>query len=116
MFNLPILLAQESAIQQDPFANSFFGLGADERFVVMLVAIGCGTAVIIAVTAIVAGVYTSVVRRQAETELKHEMTELKQDMLDRGMSAEEIREVIEATPPKDFADRWVKARMCDKKR
>ena len=109
MFNLPILLAQESAIQQDAFADSFFGLGADERFVVLLVAIGCGTAVIIAVTAIVAGVYTSVVRRQTETELK-------QDMLDRGMNAEEIREVIEATPPTDFADRWVKAKMCDKKR
>lgn len=109
MFNLPILLAQEAVAQQDPFASSFFGLGADERFVVLLVALGCGTAVTIAVTAIVAGVYTSVTRRQAETELK-------QEMLDRGMNAEEIREVIEATPPTDFADRWVKAKMCDKRR
>lgn len=104
MSNFPLLFAQQT---NDPWAGEFFGLGADERFVVLLVALGCGTAVIIAVSAIAAGVYTSVSRRNAETELK-------QEMLDRGMSAEEIAEVIEATPPSDFADRWVKAR-CKKR-
>ena len=34
-------------------------------------------------------------------------TELKQDMLDRGMSAEEIAEVIKAAPVNDAASRWV---------
>lgn len=108
MLNFPILFAQESA-QSSVATSEFFGLGADERFVVLLVTIGCGTAVIIAVSGIVAGVYTSVTRRRAETELKHEM-------LDRGMTAEEIAEVIEATPPSDFADRWVKAKISNKRR
>lgn len=106
MIEMPVLFAQQSV--EDPWANAFMGLGGDERFIVLLVAIGCGTAVIIAVTAIVAGVYTSVTRRRAEMELK-------QDLLDRGISPEEVVEVIEATPPSDFADRWVKAKMSKKR-
>ncbi len=108
MIQLPLLFAQQTAdAVQDRWADDFFGLGADERFVVLIVALGCATAVIISVTAMIAGVYTSATRRQAEAELK-------QDMLDRGMSASEIAEVIEATPPSDFADRWVKAK-CKKR-
>jgi hypothetical protein len=33
--------------------------------------------------------------------------ELKRDMLDRGMSADEVAKVIEATAPQGVAERWV---------
>ena len=85
--------------QSDAWADSFFGLDAGERFVVVIVAIGCFTAVLIVLSSLFAGVWHSVKHKQIEAELK-------QDMLDRGMSAEEIEQVIEATP-KEGIDRWI---------
>lgn len=108
MMQLPLLLAQEAAVETDKWVDSFFGLDNDMRFVVLLVALGCVTAVIIVITATLAGVYTSVTRRRAEIELK-------QDMLDRGMSAEEIAEVIKAAPVEDAASRWVEGWKQKKK-
>jgi len=100
-----LLLAQESVA-----AESFFGIGEYERFVVLLVAIGCGTGVIIALTGIISGVMSSTHRRNAEYELKREM-------LDRGMSADEITQVIEAAPPpEDGVERWIASwGRCKKK-
>ena len=100
-----LLLAQDSTASE-----AFFGLGADERFVVLIVAIGCGTGVLIALTVIISNVVSSVHRRNSEYELKREM-------LDRGMTAEEIAQVIEtAPPPEDGVERWIASwGRCKKK-
>jgi hypothetical protein len=85
--------------QTDKWTESFFGLDSDERFVLVLTAIGCTTAVIIVLSGIFAGVWSSMKHKRLEIELK-------QDMLDRGMSSEEIEQVIEATP-KEGIDSWI---------
>ena len=85
--------------QSDAWANDFFGLEAGERFVVVILVIGCSTAILIVLSCVFAGVWSSVKHKQIEAELK-------QDMLDRGMSAEEIEQVIEAAP-KEGIDRWI---------
>lgn len=83
----------------DQWSGVFFGLDQQQRFVLLLVVIGCITALVISLAGIFAGIATSLHRRNTEAELKREM-------LEAGMSAEEISEVIRATPPKDFIDRW----------
>jgi len=99
MFNFPLLLAQETMQSGSP--NMFFGLGNDERFVVLLTAIGCATAVLIVVAVTISSVIGSIHRRSAEYNLKR-------DMLDRGMTADEIAQVIEtAAPPEDATERWI---------
>ncbi len=96
-----VVLAQVT----DPWAETFFGLDESKRFVLMIVAIGCVTGVICTVVGCVTGFASSMHRRQAETELKREL-------LDRGMSADEISRVIESTQPTDFLDRF--AASCGK--
>ena len=91
----------------DPWADTFFGLDESKRFVLMIVAIGCVTGVICTVVGCVSGAVTSVHRRQAETELKREL-------LDRGMNAEEVARVVESSQPKDFLDRF--AASCGKRK
>lgn len=89
------LLAQAS----DPWAESFFGLDNNQRFVVLLVVIGCTAGVICTVVGCVSGAVSSIHRRRLDFELK-------QELLDRGMNAEEVAQVVEASPPKDFLERW----------
>jgi hypothetical protein len=99
MFNLPLLLAQE-AVQSVP-ENVFFGLEGEERFIVILTVIGCATAVLIVIALTICSAMGSIHRRSAEYNLKR-------DMLDRGMSAEEIAQIIEsAAPPEDATERWI---------
>lgn len=100
---LPLLVTET-----DFWKEEFFGLEGDQRFVVLLVAIGCMTALCIVITGIVAGVYASMKSRRQDVELK-------QEMLDRGMSAEEIAEVIKAAPVDDVASRWVETWRQKKK-
>jgi hypothetical protein len=70
--------------------------------------IGYATGVFISLAGITASVVNSVHRRRIEESLK-------QDMLDRGMTAEEIVKVIEsAAPPEDATGRWI-ASWCKKK-
>jgi hypothetical protein len=95
---LPIL-----AQATDPWANTFFGMDGDKRFVLMLVAIGCATGVICTVVACVSGAISSIHRHRLDHEIK-------QDLLDRGMTAEEVARVVEASPPKDFLERWASSR------
>ena len=57
------------------------------------------TGIIITVTCVGLGVWHSIRQKQIEADLK-------QEMLDRGMSAEEIEQVTEAQP-KEGVDRWV---------
>jgi len=64
----------------------------------VLVVIGCATAAIFTIVGCVSGVVSVVQRRRLEADLKREM-------LDRGMNAEEIARVVEATPPTNFLER-----------
>jgi hypothetical protein len=98
----PILIAVS-----DHWADTFFGLDESKRFVLMIVAIGCVTGVICTVVSSVAGAVSSIHRRRLDFELK-------QELLDRGMSAEEVARVVESSPPNDFLERW--ATSCGKKR
>lgn len=93
------LLAQA----QDQWAETFFGLDADKRFVLMIITISCITGIICTIVGCGAGVYSGIHRRRLETELKHEL-------LDRGMNAEEISRVVEASQPTDFLERWAASR------
>jgi hypothetical protein len=92
------LLAQVSESVPDPWADSFFGLNANERFPLLIIAIGCGTGVIIVLAAIISSAITSAHQRRLEIELKREM-------LDRGMSADEVAKVIEAAIPDEATKR-----------
>lgn len=82
------------------------GVDPDQKFVLVIVAMGCLTIVAIALSGILGGIWCSVRVKQTEADLKR-------DMLDRGMSAEEIEKVIEAAPRSGF-DRWV-SDWCKKK-
>jgi hypothetical protein len=85
-----------------------FDFSSEQWFVIALVVIGCTTGVLITLAGISASVVNSIHRRRIEESLK-------QDMLDRGMSAEEIVKVIEsAAPPEDATGRWI-ACWCKKK-
>lgn len=79
------------AAETDYWAHNFMGLDEEKRFVVLLVALGCGTGIIATLSATIGSVVNAMHRRSTEYELKREM-------LDRGMSAEEVAQVIEATP------------------
>jgi len=63
-----------------------------QRFVLLLAIIGCATAVGISAMCVLAGT----VRGVRQTKLN---AGLKREMIERGMSAEEIARVIEAAPP-----------------
>lgn len=89
-----LLLAQESNVQ-----SFFAGFDSEQRFVLTIIGIGCVTLVLVALGSVLAGVWSAVRTKQIETDLKR-------DMLDRGMSAEEIEKVISAMPQSGF-DRWL---------
>ncbi len=94
MSYMPLVIAQF-----EPLLGDFFGLEGDQRFVVILVTISCATAITIVFTCAAFGTWNSLRNKQIEADLK-------QDMLDRGMTAEEIEQVIEATP-KEGIDSWI---------
>jgi hypothetical protein len=98
-----LLLGQAAAPFQDVgfWSNALSGIEAEHRFVLLIVSIGCATGIILGTFGIISGAITSIYRRRAEMDLKREMIE-------RGMSAEEITKVIEAaTPPDDATERWI---------
>lgn len=96
------------AAASDPWADAFFGIESGERFPLLVIAIGCATGIIISLAGISAGVLNAMHRRRVEEGMKR-------DMLDRGMSADEIVKVVEAAPPpEDATGRWV-ASWCKKK-
>ena len=104
-----LLLAQGLWEHDDPWTRTFFGLGQGQRFVIIIVVIGCATAMILGTLGIIISAINSVHRRRAEMELKREM-------IDRGMSADEIAKVIEsAAPPEDATQRWIASWACKRK-
>ena len=86
------LLAQASQPVHDMWTDAFFGLDANERFPLLIVAIGCITGVVITLACIISSALATAHQRRLEIELKREM-------LDRGMSADEVAKVIETTVP-----------------
>jgi hypothetical protein len=82
-------------------AGPSFDFNSNQWFTLALVVIGCVTAAILGLAGIIANTIHAIHRRRIEENLK-------QDMLDRGMSADEIAKVIEsAAPPEDAAGRWI---------
>ena len=94
MNNLPIdlLLAQVSESVPDEWSDYLFGFDPEQRFALIIVALGCLTGVVITLACIASAAISKVHQRRIETELKREM-------LDRGMSADEVARVIEASVP-----------------
>lgn len=93
------LIAQATTGSADRWADLLFGLDQTQRFVFLLVAFGCVTGVLCTLIGSVAGTASSIHRHRLDAELKR-------DMLDRGMNADEIARVIESRPPEHFLDRW----------
>lgn len=92
----------------DWWTDQFFGLDQDQRFVILILVIVFSAAIIIALAGIIGGALAGMHRRRLEADLK-------QDMLDRGMTAEEVARVIEAKPPETFLDRWAANQGSKKK-
>jgi hypothetical protein len=95
------MLAETAAQTTDPWASTFFGLNSEQRFVLMIIGVGCATGILLGLPSIVLNLVGNIQRHRINTEFKREM-------LDRGMSADEIAKVIESTPmPEDGVGRWV---------
>ena len=88
--NVLAQLVERSAA--DPWAQTLFGLDAEKRFVLLVVAIGCSVGVILGTLGILSSTINVVHRRRMEADMKR-------DMIERGMSADEIAKIIEAAPP-----------------
>jgi hypothetical protein len=81
-------------------------LDGDQKFVLAIILIACLTGVLGLLAAILPSLWYYLRHAQIEADLKR-------DMLDRGMSAEEIEQVIEATPRSGW-DLWWSER-CKKR-
>jgi hypothetical protein len=100
LLHLPFIFAEASPPTVDQWTNTFFGLDPEQRFVLMIIGIGCVTGILIALPSVVLNLVGNIQRHRINTEFKREM-------LDRGMSADEIAKVIESTPlPEDGIGRW----------
>ena len=80
------------SLHNNGWADFFLGIEPSHRWLLLVVAISCAMGVIISLAGIVMKTISSIQRHRAETELKREMIE-------RGMSADEIAKVIEASSP-----------------
>ena len=102
----PLLLADFST----EWSEWSSGFGPEQRFVLSIVGIGCATGIILGLAGIISGTMGSVHRRRIEADMKR-------DMLERGMSAEEIAKIIETAPqPEDATERWIASwARCKKK-
>jgi hypothetical protein len=95
-----LLLAAAPGDMEGRWADLFFGLDQEQRFVLLIIAIGCATGIIISTVGIISGTMSTVHRRRLEADMKREM-------LDRGLPADEITRIVESSPPKDALDRWI---------
>jgi len=95
-----LLLAQNSQ-PRDEWTTTFFGLDPDNRFTLLIVAIGCATGVLCTLVVFASSTINSIHRRRVEADMKREMIE-------RGLSADEITKIVEsAMPPEDATQRWI---------
>jgi hypothetical protein len=96
--NDAMVLAQQSS---SGFMQSFDGLEGDKKFAVIAVVVGCSTGILCTLIVWTSHTITSIHRRRLEVDMKREMIE-------RGMTADEIVKVIEAAPPlEDGTQRWI---------
>ena len=94
--NILFMTAQTSG-----WSSMFTGIEPGEQFVLLTVAMGCAVGVILGLAGIVSNAIGSIQHRRAEMDLKREMIE-------RGMSADEITKIIEAAaPPEGARQRWI---------
>jgi hypothetical protein len=70
------------------------GMESEQRWLLAVIAIGCSIALILGLAGILSSMFSSIQRHRAETNLKREMIE-------RGMSADEIATVILASASKN---------------
>jgi hypothetical protein len=76
-------------------------LDSSKRFALIVVVVGCATGVVCTLVGSISCTVNSIHRRRLEADMKREMIE-------RGMSADEITKIIEAaTPPEDATQRWI---------
>src|SRR5215468_1442810 len=76
-------------------------LNPNNRFALIVVIVGCATGVICTLITFVSSTINSIHHRRVESDMKR-------DMIERGMSADEIAKVIEAAmPPEDATQRWI---------
>ncbi len=86
---LTTVLAQVSA--PEGITGFLENLDGEQRFVVLLAVIGCVTAVLVTLGCVISASWCSVREKQIEADLKR-------DMLDRGMTPEEIQSVLNPNP------------------
>jgi hypothetical protein len=70
--------------------DRYFGIDSGERFPLFVITIIFGTGLIITIVGMLSLMARSIHHRRLETDLKR-------DLLDRGMSAEEVARVVEAS-------------------
>jgi len=83
------------------WTNTFSDLDPNKRFSLLVVLVGCATGVICTAIVFLSATIISIHNRRMDAAMKREMIE-------RGMSAEEISKIIEsAAPPEDGTQRWI---------
>jgi hypothetical protein len=85
---------QSVPVQIGSWADFVVGIDPHQRWLILVIAISCSVGLIISLAGIVMKSITSMQRHRADTALKREMIE-------RGMSADEIATIIQASPPKN---------------
>jgi hypothetical protein len=94
-------LAWTSQLLAAPAVNDLLNVDSDNRFALYVIIIGCITGVISTIVIFTSSTINSIHRRRVEAEMKR-------DMIERGMSADEIAKIIEAaSPPEDGTQRWI---------
>jgi hypothetical protein len=95
------ILSADLPLLADWATSAWSDIDASKRFALIVVVIGCATGVICTLITSVSSTINSIHRRRLEADMKREMIE-------RGMSADEIAKIIEAaTPPEDGTQRWI---------
>ena len=91
----------DMTLAADWWTNTFGDLDPSKRFALIVVVVGCATGVICTLLGCTSSTINSIHHRRVEADMKREM-------IDRGMIADEITKVIEAAmPPEDATQRWI---------
>jgi hypothetical protein len=76
-------------------------INPNNRFALIVVVVGCATGVICTLITMISGTINAMHHRRVEADMKREMIE-------RGMSADEITKIVEAAmPPEDATQRLI---------
>jgi hypothetical protein len=94
--HIPVtLMLAQLTLESESFFSDF---SSEQRFVLSIIGLAGAMALVLVISGIVAGVWSAFKEKQIEADLKR-------DMLDRGMTPDEIQKVIEAKPRSGF-DKW----------